>query len=186
MDGERISTDDSDRVTNEIKRQHQQVWNTADSLDVKNGVILGFIIFIFIQVILSREIVAALSSNITFLVPPVATFQYAANLAALLTFLGGFISLVIAAAFGIGAISTRVYEDVDIHNKFLEYRQGDIDAATFDKSISMRLLENLKGNEEKTRAKANGYANTITWFLCGLILLVLHFIVMIAITSVFS
>ncbi len=142
--------------------------------------------FIFIQVILSGEIVAALSRNITLLIPPVATVQYAANAAALLTFSGGFVSLVIAAAFGISAISTRVYEDVDINNRFIEYRAGDIDAVTFDKSSSMRLLDNLKGNEERTRAKATGYAKTLTWFLYGLILLILHFIVMIIFTSLFS
>lgn len=180
-----MDSDDSARVTNEIKRQHQRVWNTADSLDVKNGVIFGFIIFIFIQVILSGEIVAALSRNITLLAAPVASAQYLANLAAFLTFLGGFVALVIAAVFDINAISTRVYEDVDIDNKFREYRAGEIDGATFDKSISMTLLNNLKENEERTQAKATGYAKTLTWFLYGLILLIAHFIVLILSTSFF-
>ena len=180
-----MDSDDSERVTDEIKRQHQRVWNTADSLDVKNGVILGFIIFIFIQVILSGEIVAALSRNISLLVPPVATAQYLANFAAFLTFLGGFVALVIAAVSGVNAISNRVYEDVDIDNKFREYRAGEIDAATFDKSISITLLNNLKENEERTRAKATGFAKTLTWFLYGLILLIVHFFVMVLSTSFF-
>jgi hypothetical protein len=180
-----MDSDDSERVTNEIKRQHQLVLNTADSLDVKNGVILGFIIFIFIQVILSGEVVAALSRNITLLVPPVATAEYLTNLVAFLTFLLGFVALAIAAVFGIKAISPRIYEDVDIDNKFLEYRAGEIDAATFDKSIAITLLKNLKENEERTRAKATGFEKTLTWFLCGLILLIVHFIVMILSTSFF-
>jgi hypothetical protein len=180
-----MDSDDSERVTAEIKRQHQRVWSTADSLDVKNGVIIGFIIVILIQVILSGEIVAALSRNIALLAPPSITAQYLANLAALFTFLGGFIALVIAAMFGINAISTRVYEDVDIDDKFRKYRAGEIDAATFDKSISITLLNNLKENEEKTEAKATGFAKTLTWFLYGLILLIVHFVVMILSTSFF-
>ena len=70
--------DDSERVTNEIKRQHQLVWATADSLDVKNGVILGFIILILVQIILSDQITNDFSKSIVLLTPFVPSAQYLA------------------------------------------------------------------------------------------------------------
>ena len=123
--------------------------------------------------------------NITLLAAPVASAQYLANLAAFFDVFRRIRSSCDRRSVRHKCYQYRVYEDIDIDNKFREYRAGEIDGATFDKSISMTLLNNLKENEERTQAKATGYAKTLTWFLYGLILLIAHFIVLILSTSFF-
>lgn len=171
--------DDSERVTNEIKRQHQRIWNTADSIDVKNGVILGFIILILVQIILTSEIAANLSANIALLWPFVASAQYLLNVITLVAFICGFVCLVYAAYVGAVNIAPRTYYDVEIEERFKDYLEHKIDGATFDRSVSRTLLNNLAENKENSQKKVEGARKTLQLFMLGIALFIVRFLVII-------
>jgi hypothetical protein len=182
----KAAKDDSERVTNEIKRQHQLVWATADSLDVKNGVILGFIILILVQIILSGQITNDFSKSIVLLTPFVPSAQYWLNLASFTALFGALISLIAAAYIGANTIKIRQYHEAEIEGRFAEYRAGNIDAATFDKSVSKRLLDDLPLDKQNSKKKVAGAKITLLLFILGITLLIAHFAVIVISTSFFS
>jgi hypothetical protein len=182
-DSERVI---SERVANEIKRKHQVQLSIDDSLDVKSGVILGFIVLILVQVILSGEITAALSRNISLLLPYASTTQYGINLTAFLTFSGAFLCLILAAITGMRAISIRPYKDADIDVLFDEYRRAGIDDATFDTSIVLRLQLARKENKASSDKKAARTKNALLLLAFGVALLIVHFLMIVISTAVLS
>jgi hypothetical protein len=178
--------EDSERVTNEIKRQHQLTWTTADSLDVKNGVILGFIILVLIQIILSGQVTTDFSKNVALLLPLASSAEYKLNFAAFAALFGGLACLIAAAYIGAGTIKIRTYHEVEIEDRFTAYRAGEIDAATFDKSVSKTLLDDLKKDEQNSKKKVVGAKRTLLLFMLGITLLIVRFAVIVIFTSFFS
>lgn len=179
-------SDDSERVTHEIKRKHQEILSRNDSLDVKSGVILGFIILVLVQIILSGEATTDFSKNIALLLPFVSSAEYWVNFAAFVTLLGGLAALIAATFIGATTIRLRTYYDVDIGDRFAEYRAGEIDSSRFDKSVSMTLLNCFEKNKQNYNKKVDGAKRTLLLFILGITLLIARFVVIVISRSFLS
>ena len=64
--------------------------------------------------------------------------------------------------------------------------QVRIDAATFDKSVSKRLLDDLPLDKQNSKKKVAGAKITLLLFILGITLLIAHFAVIVISTSFFS
>jgi hypothetical protein len=173
----------SDRVTNEIKRRHQVIFSTADMLDIKLGVILGFIVLVIVQIILSGEIITVLRQNIAFFEsnPVAGSFglQDLINLLSLAMFLGGLACIIFAAYVGERAFATAYYYDLKIDEYVDMYRAGELEANNFDKLVALTLLDADRENKEKIDKKAVEFGRTLKFFSWGIVLLVAHFAIVV-------
>lgn len=187
----------SERVTSEIKREHHQRLSWDDSLDLKCGVILGFVMLILVQIILSGELTASLASNITILASFISAnavsnvgSHFWLSLISLMTFLIAFVCLLYAAIAGFRVISLRAYADVKIDDSerdcFDKYRTGKLSAADVDSKLTDKLLVAMSANEKNAEKKARGIENMLKSFSWGVAFLVGHFLATLLSTLVSS
>ena len=190
----------SERVSNEIKREHQQRLSWDDSLDLKCGVLLGFVILILVQVILSGELTTSLAGNIATLSPFTnagvgvrLTGQVWISLISLVTFLLGFLCVFCAAIVGFRAFLLRRYADVTIsvpenpHRDLVAlYRSGKITSEELDTSVSDKLLEATSANVKNALEKVARIKTMLKFLIVGVILFAAHFFATLLFTVISS
>jgi hypothetical protein len=198
--GNKKRTEYSERITNEIKREHHQRLSRDDSLDLKCGVILGFVILVLVQIILSSEVTASLAKDLAILAPFTSATTVSSrgslfwgSFLSMATFVVGFALLLCAAIFGFHAISLRLYPDVKIKppndpekDLFDQYRSYQISASTVDSRVANTFLTVMPKIEESSNKKAVGIEWMLKLFVLGIFFMVAHFFATIIFTVLSS